>query len=305
MNQNLQKQLNKLCRQDKHNNGFLTRRTYRARMANYLDWASDRGLQKIQNIKNKSVQDYVNEQIDRGLSERTLKTTLAAIRYFNKLACGFSNVQSKFTVRNAELGIGGKDTYQYREGISEAELDSAIKYAEGDVAIESALLLGYHLGLRSNEIYNLRLYELKDLLNGSENQIQISHGTKGGKQRTVLFNEQARHAVMEAYEKANGYNRSPREKVLCGGEKGDCKRVLAKWHNWWSRNAERIAEDAGVARQTQLSAHCLRRQYARNLFDDLVRQGRERQEAAKDVSEALGHGRGRTDITALYLGFRV
>ena len=91
MNNNLQKQFFKLTRLDSHNNGYLTRRTYRNRMRSYLEWASDRGLQKIQNIKNKAVVDYVNEQLDNGISIKTLQATLSAIRYYNKLACGYMN----------------------------------------------------------------------------------------------------------------------------------------------------------------------------------------------------------------------
>ena len=44
---------------------------------------------------------------------------------------------------------------------------------------------------------------------------------------------------------------------------------MTKWHNWWSRYAERISSEAGTAKTIKLSAHSLRRQYARNLFDDL------------------------------------
>ncbi|MGN0114908.1 MAG: hypothetical protein ACI396_06235, partial [Acutalibacteraceae bacterium] len=81
--------------------------------------------------------------------------------------------------------------------------------------------------------------------------------------------------------------------------------ALTKWHNWWSRYAERISSEAGSARKTKLSAHSLRRQYSRNLFDDLLEEGIDKTTAANDVSEALGHGRGRADITAIYLGFKV
>ena len=307
MNNNLQKQFFKLTRLDSHNNGYLTRRTYRNRMRSYLEWASDRGLQKIQNIKNKAVIDYVNEQLDNGISIKTLQATLSAIRYYNKLACGYKGITSKLTVTNDELGIGGKASHTYREGISKAEFETAMKYANGDIIIEASLLLGYYCGLRSNEIYNLRIYELHQLINSNDHTIEIAHGTKGGKKRIVPISDEGKQALTGLYDRITDYygKRSRYSKFICGDNTDDCKHALTKWHNWWSRYAERISSEAGSARKTKLSAHSLRRQYARNLFDVLLEQGIDKTTAANDVSEALGHGRGRADITAIYLGFKV
>ena len=307
MNINLQKQFFKLTRLDSHNNGYLTRRTYRNRMRSYLEWASDRGLQKIQNIKNKAVIDYVNEQLDNGISIKTLQATLSAIRYYNKLACGYKGITSKLTVTNDELGIGGTASHTYREGISKSEFETAMKYANGDVVIEASLILGYYLGLRSNEIYNLRIYELQQLISGDDNTIEIAHGTKGGKKRIVPISDEGKQVLTDLYDKVIEHygKRSRYSKFICGDDTDDCKHALTKWHNWWSRFAERISSEAGSTRKTKLSAHSLRRQYARNLFDDLLEQGIDKTTAANDVSEALGHGRGRADITAIYLGFKV
>ena len=305
MNQNLEKQMKSICKLNAHNDSFQTRKTYRIRMNRFLEWASLRGLQKLQNISNKQMSAYINQELDRGISERTLKSTLCAIRHYNRVACLLSKTESRLNISNEVLGIGGKSTFQYREGVSEDEYFEALKTCANDFEMISAIRLGYILGLRSNEIFNLRMYELRDAIRSENHQIHIDHGTKGGRKRVVEFDEKYTDELTDIFESAKKCGKRLSDKVLCKNEKGECKRQLARWHNFWSRYGARIANNANSNRATPLSAHCLRRQYSRNMFNKLLEDGMNEKKAASNISEWLGHGRSRKDITALYLGVRV
>ncbi len=305
MNQNLEKQFKKLIKNNIHNDSFNTRKTYKQRFGQFLEFCSDRGIQSIHKIKSKTVADYVSIQLDNGVSETTLKATVSAIRYFIKMACEFKGTKPLFNLTNAQLGIATKREFVYKEGISENEYHRALGIAKdkNDKLALGALKLGYILGLRSNEIFNLRMYELRDAINNGK-QIEIAHGTKGGRKRTVLFNSKHLDELKEIYNIAKASGKRMTDKVMTYNEKDACKKNLASWHNWWSRNSAKIADDG---RNTPLSAHSLRRQYARNLFNSLLERGKTKETAANIVSNCLGHGSAsvRKDITSIYLGFKL
>lgn len=305
MNQNLEKQFKKLIKNNIHNDSFNTRKTYKQRFGQFLEFCSERGIQSIHKIKNKTVADYIAIQLDNGVSETTLKATMSAIRYFIKMACEFKNTRPQFNLTNEQLGIATKREFIYREGISKNEYKSALSLAEekNDELVLCALKLGYIFGLRSNEIFNLRMYELRDAIRNGK-QIEIEHGTKGGRKRTVLFDSDNLEELKEIYNLAKSKGKTMTDRVMTENEKDACKKNLTLWHNWWSRNSARIADDG---RNVALSAHCLRRQYARNLFNSLLEKGIKKETAANIVSNCLGHGKAsvRKDITAIYLGFKL
>ena len=244
MNQNLEKQFKKLIKNNIHNDSFNTRKTYKQRFGQFLEFCSDRGIQSIHKIKNKTVADYVSIQLDNGVSETTLKATVSAIRYFIKMACEFKGVETKFNLTNAQLGIDTRKEFIYKEGISKDEYAKALSIAtdKSDTLALNALKLGYILGLRSNEIFNLRMYELSDAITNGR-QIEIAHGTKGGRKRTVLFDSMCLDELKEIYNQAKANGKTMTDKVMIFSEKDSCKKGLALWHNCWSRNALNIADE--------------------------------------------------------------
>lgn len=305
MNQNLEKQFKKLIKNNIHNDSFNTRKTYKQRFGQFLEFCSERGVQSIHKIKNKAVADYISIQLDNGVSETTLKATVSAIRYFINMACEFKGTKPIFNLTNAQLGIDNKKEFIYKEGISKAEYRRAVEIAteKNDTLALNALKLGYIFGLRSNEIFNLRMYELRDAITNG-NSIEIAHGTKGGRKRKALYDSRFLNDLKSIYNQAKANGKAMTDKVMTDNTKDSCKKNLASWHNWWSRNSAKIADDG---RSTPLSAHCLRREYARSLFNSLLESGKPKETAADIVSSCLGHGRAsvRKDITSIYLGFRL
>lgn len=302
MNSNLYKQFKKLIKNNFHNDAFLTRRTYEQRFGHFLEFCSNRKIQKISNIKNKAVQDYISYQLENGCSESTLVTTMSAIRYFCDMNAEINKTENHVTIDNRMLGIG-KMKHTYKDGITEEEYADALRLANGDKVIYYGIKLGYILGLRSNEIFNLRLDELSDCIKSDECSIIISHGTKGGRKRVSEFLPQHKQELIEIYEWAKSNGKHYYDKVLCSNEKDACKKLLSQWHNWWSRKSTIIAKDTNRTSETRLSAHALRRQYSRNMYEYYKKQNISGEIAAEKVSEDLGHGRSRKDITAIYLGF--
>lgn len=156
MNQNLQNQFKKLIRLD-HTGSYQTKRTYRQAMGQFLDCCSDHfRAQNIRNLSDKHIRYFVEDQLNNGVSPRTLQKQVAGIRHFLMIA------GAKVTVTNRDLGIAGRKG-QALKGATNSEYRRALALcaAQGKRFEALAIQSMYLLGLRSNEVVNLRYGSLR------------------------------------------------------------------------------------------------------------------------------------------------
>jgi site-specific recombinase XerD len=291
MNNNLRNQFDKLKRLD-NTGSYTTKRTYRQAMGQFLDCCSEHfNAQNIKNLTDKHIRYFVEEQLDNGVSQRTLQKQIAGIKHFFILA------NAKFTVTNRQLGIAGRK-YQVLQGVSTTEYQRALALcaAKGKAFEGLAAKAMYTLGLRSNEVVNLRYGSLRVAI--KTGVLLVEHGTKGGRKRSLNLTTDQMAVVKELdASQLNPDGRTNSDKVFCSRKKGAVQSQKARLHNFFTNYGPRIADPG---RTDSLSCHSFRRAAAQSVYDR-VRKTRSDKEAMTVVRDFLGHGLNRPDIDAVYV----
>lgn len=291
MNQNLQNQFKKLIRLD-HTGSYQTKRTYRQAMGQFLDCCSDHfRAQNIRNLSDKHIRYFVEEQLNNGVSPRTLQKQVAGIRHFLMIA------GAKATVTNRDLGIAGRKG-QALKGATNAEYRRALALcAAQDKRFEAlAIQSMYLLGLRSNEVVNLRYGSLRGAI--KTGVFVVEHGTKGGRKRSLTLTKEQMHLVrVLENSRLNPDGHADSDKVFASREKGAVLKQKRRLHYFFANYGRKIADPG---RTGSLSCHSFRRAAAQSLYDRM-RAAKDDAAAMADVRNFLGHGKNRPDIDALYV----
>ncbi len=145
-------------------------------------------LQKLANISGKHLVAYVEYMQDKGLSARTIKTDLSAIRFFHsKISKAKYKLpsNSELSVELAHRRFGGVDrTWSDRE----FNLFLTISTMTGHEDYASIACLTWHTGLRIHECFRLDTAAAEAALRSGELTVK----GKGGKIRTVPVNDTIR-----------------------------------------------------------------------------------------------------------------
>lgn len=290
MNNNLRNQMNRLIKLD-HTGSFATKRTYRQAMGQFLNCCSDHfKSQNIRNLTDKHIVWFVEEQLDNGVSQRTLQKQVAGIKHFLLIA------GAKFTVTNRQLGIAGR-RYQALQGVSETEYERALALcAAKGKAFEALAIKAMSLGYRSNEVVNLRFGSLRNAI--KTGVLVIKHGTKGGRERSLTLTADQLAVVKELEASClNPDGHANSDKVFCARHKGAVQAQKSRLHNFFTNYGKQISDPG---RTDSLSCHSFRRAAAQAVYDR-VRAAKSDTEAMSVVKAFLGHGDNRPDIDALYV----
>ena len=180
-------QLNKLARHNRQGSFRTKDRYYEAckRFCGYL--ADEYHLQKLSNISGKHLVGYVLYLQEHGKAASTIKTDLAAIRFFHDKV---SNPKYVLPT-NSELGVelerrrfGGVDRTWSTEEFNHM-LGKALAAEHWDYIL--ALYLARYAGLRIHECFRMDTAAAEQALR--ENAVTVKG--KGGKIRTVPINEKS------------------------------------------------------------------------------------------------------------------
>ena len=279
-------QLDKLARHNRQGSFHTKERYYEAmkRFCRFL--AEEYRLQKLANISGKHLAAYILKLQAENKSASTIKTDLAAIRFFHdKIASPKYRLPT-----NAELSVdlerrrfGGADrTWCSRE--FNLFLITAINDGHEDYA--AIACLSYYAGLRIHECFRMDTATVEAALR--ENALTIKG--KGGKVRTVPINDTIRIEL---------------QKLLL---------ITSRGHKLFVPDA--VPTDAAIKRfqqylisirpliqdenrTTHLTHHGLRHTYAARTYQEFIQQGISPLDASYRVSKLLGHER--HDVTRIYL----
>lgn len=279
-------QLDKLARHNRQGSFRTKERYYMAtkRFCRYL--AKEYRLQKLANVSGKHMVSYVLYLQQEGKSASTVKTDLAAIRFFHDK---ISN--PRYTLpANDELGVelerrrfGQKDrTWTPEEFARLLELI--------ETAGREDYLLAFHLaryaGLRIHECFRLDTAAAEDALRTGALTVK----GKGGKVRTVPVTEEILKLLQVRLAKtARGH------KLLVPDDLPTDKAITALQQFLLDHRTE--IQDPGDTRP--LTFHGLRHTYAAEKYMDLRKTGTPELDAHFAVSRLLGHER--PDVTNIYL----
>ena len=279
-------QLDKLARHNRQGS-FQTKTRYYEACKRFCAFLADEfHLQKLTNISGKHLVSYVLYLQDNDLAASTIKTDLAAIRFFHDK---MSNPKYELPT-NDELGV---ELERRRFGSvdrtwSNVEFNKMLGRALGDDRWDYilALYLGRFAGLRIHECFRIDTATAEQALR--ENAITIKG--KGGKVRTVPINEQIAIAMRTQLA------RTPRGHKLLVPDDVPTDRAINHLQFFIMKHRDEVRD---VDSDRPMTFHGLRHTYAAEKYQELVNSGKSPLDAHFEVSRLLGHER--PDVTNIYL----
>lgn len=280
-------QLDKLARHNRQGSFQTKRRYYEAmqRFCRYL--AEEFHLQKLANISGKHLVAYAEHLQNNGKAASTIKTDLAAIRFFHDK---MENAKYRLPDNDA-LGV---ELERRRFGgvnrtWSAAEFNRMIgkAVAEGHDDYACAMYLGRFTGLRIHEVFRLDTAAAERALR--EDAITVKG--KGGKIRTVPIEDERVRVALETMLKC-----TKRGHKLFVPDDVPTDRAINSVQLFILKHRDDIADDG---REANLTFHGLRHTYAAVKYHILTENGMSALDAHYEVSRLLGHER--PDVTNIYL----
>ena len=279
-------QLDKLARHNRQGS-FRTKERYYEAMKRFCAYLADEfHLQKLENISGKHLTAYVLWMQESGKSPSTIKTDLAAIRFFHDK---MSNPKYRL-LNNDELAVdlerrcfGGPDrTWSMTE--FNKMLGKALAINRYDFIL--ALYLARYAGLRIHECFRIDTSTAERALRESA----ITIKGKGGKVRTVPINEQIAIAMRTQLA------RTPRGHKLLVPDDVPTDRAINHLQFFIMKHRDEVRD---VDSDRPMTFHGLRHTYAAEKYQELVNSGKSPLDAHFEVSRLLGHER--PDVTNIYL----
>ena len=229
---------------------------------------------------------YVLWMQESGKSPSTIKTDLAAIRFFHDK---MSNPKYRLPT-NDELAVelerrcfGGTDRTWSNTEFNKM-LGKALAVDRYDFIL--ALYLARYAGLRIHECFRIDTATAERALR--ENAITIKG--KGGKVRTVSINEQIAIAMRKQLE------RTPRGHKLLVPDDMLTDRAINHLQFFIMKHRDEVRDTDS---DRPMTFHGLRHTYAAEKYQELINNGKSPLDAHFEVSRLLGHER--PDVTNIYL----
>jgi len=277
-------QLDKLHKHNRQGSIKTKERYYQAmqRFCRYL--AEHWRLQKLSNIAPKHLEAYADYLKQNNKSTSTIKTDLAAIRFYHDL---MSETRHSLP-ENSSLKLSRRKFLGFDRTWSSAEFNLMLGYAliadREDYAC--AMCLAYYAGLRIHECCRIDTAT-------AENAIKTGSITikgKNGKIRTVPINESISIEFRKLLEITE------RGENLLVPHDVPTHIYIKQLQNFinYHRNKLPPRED-----KERLTFHGLRHSYAVRKYNELIEAGKLPWEAKLVVSKLLGHER--IDVTGIYL----
>ena len=279
-------QLDKLARHNRQGS-FRTKERYYEAVKRFCAFLADSyHLQKLENISGRHLTHYVLYLQESGKSASTIKTDLAAIRFFHdKMSRPRYQLPTNddLAVELERRCFGGVDrtwsTAEFNKMLGKA-------LAENRYDFILALYLGRYAGLRIHKCFRIDTAAAEQALR--ENIITVKG--KGGKVRTVPINEQITLALRKQLE------RTQRGHKLLVPDGAPTDWAIAALQFFIMRHRDEV-RDAGSNRP--LTFYGLRHTYAAEKYRELTEGGMGALDAHFTVSRLLGHER--PDVTNIYL----
>lgn len=278
-------QLDKLARHNRQGSYRTRERYYKAmkRFCRFL--AEEYHLQKLSNISPKHLNAYIAKLQSEGKSASTIKTDLAAIRFFHdKMDTKHSLPgNGNLTVKLERRRFGGVDrSWSQREfGLFLCKCWDA-----GHEDYAAVATLTYYAGLRIHECFRLDTAATENALRTGSVTIK----GKGGKVRSVPINESIRIELKKML------TVTPRGHKLFVPDEVPTHIAINRFQQFICAVRDEIRDPESTRPMTH---HGLRHTYAARTYQELTHSGISPADAHSQVSRLLGHER--PDVTDIYL----
>lgn len=284
--QTLIAQLDKVSRHIRQGS-FRTKERYYEAMKRFCRFlAGHYHLQKLANISDKHLTAYVIDMQECGKSAATIKTDLAAIRFYHDMMG-----ETKYRLpSNDELAVGlERRRFGQKDrtwSVREFNLFLTTAMADGHEDFSAIACLTWYAGLRIHECFRIDTAIANQALR--ENAITIKG--KGGKVRTVPINE----SIRIEFKKFLAV--TPRGHKLFVPDDMPTHAAIGRLQQYIYQVRPKIQDEGSTRPMTH---HGLRHSYAARTYQDLIDSGMSPFNASLRVSQLLGHER--SDVTRIYL----
>jgi len=301
---NLGAQLEKVLK-GAHQGAIETRYRYAEAFERFITHVGNKfGLQRLQNVQDKHLASYAKSLMEKGSSDKYVKTELSAIRYIHAQTpqAKFELTDSK--VFNKDIGLGRTPDGRCDRAWTEKEIEAAKAYFDklGRNDVSRAIDLARSTGTRLDEACTLRSNEVEKAL---KNDVLHLTNTKGGRPRDIPLTPQAKEALENALKNSErgGYVITPQSFANGNvhGYKADLENFIYE-HRCNFQDADRnlTAHNVAADERAALTFHGLRHLFAREEFERKIEEGLSRYEALREVAQELGHNR--AEVTLIYTG---
>lgn len=270
-----------------------THHRYRDSMKKILSFcARAYRLEKLTKISNKHVLAYIEYRRDQGRSEKTIKEDFTALRFFHNYVEGAKNTLIDNKAAGLKTTPDGRKDRAWREDEYQKMLDLSEKLNRKDVAM--AMRLARYVGLRIHEVTRMTRGSAEEAI--AKGQLHIKG--KGGKERNIPLNDDAKAALREACGQV-----PKRDSKLLVGSGDKTHLVIKRIQNFIRNHREKVFIEDN--RKVNITFHGLRHLYAREQYESmekprfLSKKYKFDRNAMQKVSELLGHGR--REVTRIYL----
>lgn len=282
--ENLLVQLEKLHRHNRQGS-FRTRARYYEAMKRFCRFAAEQyRLERLANLAPKHIYAYADYLKASGKAASTIKTELAAIRFFHDM---IPNPRYELP-ENRKLFLQRRTFGEVDRTWSNVEFNKMLgkALAENRYDYILALYLARYAGLRIHECFRIDTATAEQALR--KNAITIKG--KGGKVRTVPINDQIAIAMRKQLE------RTERGHKLLVPDNMPTHQAINQLQGFIFTHRTEV-QDEGSTRPTTF--HGLRHTYAAETYKKLIESGMSELDAHFTVSRLLGHER--PDVTNIYL----
>ncbi|MDR1131220.1 MAG: tyrosine-type recombinase/integrase [Oscillospiraceae bacterium] len=281
---NLQAQAEKLRRHNRQGS-YKTRERYFEAYKRFLRFVGEvYHLEKLTNISGKHLSAYIEQMRLKGYSASTVKTDLAAIRFWHDRIS-----DAKYTLpSNGEFDLARRKFGGVDRAWSNAEFNRMLgecwKAERED--FEACIVIARYAGLRLHEVMRIDTAIARAAL---RNGVLTIKG-KGGKLREVPIQETIRIELEKFL------------KITPAGHKlfvqqGKQTHIAKTELQNFIHSRRKFVQAPGSARP--LTFHGLRHTYAQEQYQRFIEAGHSAEQARRELSQLLGHER--EDVTRIYL----
>ncbi len=271
---------------------FKTRRDYALHTKQFLKFCDKYfHTQKFANVSGKHLRAFTDFLKKEGYSPSTIKSYVSGIRHMYELANGKYRLPD-----NTELGLEKRrlNVYNYAWFPSEYKeaLELSLKQKRLDVFY--SLKIGYHFGLRIEEICRVRVEAVKEAIRSGELKVK----GKGGQTRFIpAYTEQQKRLLADLLRKAARDKLIDDDYVISRKGKNGVKYQIDTLENWMQTHRKKFTvinrtvfvKPGEKERPHSLRWHGLRYSFAQRYYKHMVESGCS--DPKRRTSEVLGHHR--------------
>ena len=230
-------------------------------------------------IEPRHVQAFLKSKADAGVQDSTLKSYYQSIKKLNLTAnATFCSSKGDWT-KGVSIPCGRSSSTLRSVKMSREGMDKVLDKLDMRHASHRAIACAEALGLRASEAVRIQGRHI-DLNRGVVGVVG-----KGGRYREIPIREDRRELLTSLKEQ---YSDCRIANVKADSVNATLKRICQR-------------EDISDLDGSKSGIHAVRKLYATEQFEDKLESGMDERQAWGDVSEALGHGRDRTDLYKVYI----